>query len=241
MVNAMPTPPVLPRNRNGLGTAGFVLGLLAALFSLLPLIGVIAWPMSILGLIFGIIGISQVRQGRADNKGMAITGTVLSAIGLVICIAWTIAFGATANQLAAQSPLTTTGVGGQALALDHTFGDTQFWPDGQTVQVSQPREHHEDNPYLLAPGDRAVEVDLTITNKTDSEINPLSWNITAVHSGRPAHPILGDDALTNAQVPAGGSITLTRAFKVSPESGELQLSVQPDFFAQKTAYFRGQF
>lgn len=75
------------------GTAGFVLGLLAALFSLIPLVGVIAWPLAIPGPVFGILGISKARKGEATNQGLAIAGTVLAAIGLVICIAWVAAVG----------------------------------------------------------------------------------------------------------------------------------------------------
>lgn len=35
----------------------------------------------------------------ADNKGLAVAGTVLAAIGLVLCVAWTAAFGAAAEQV----------------------------------------------------------------------------------------------------------------------------------------------
>jgi hypothetical protein len=90
-----PTPamPTQPQRKNGLGTAGFVLGLVGLVFAFIPLIGVIAWPLTILGLIFGILGITRASRGQADNKGLAITGVVLSAIGLVICVIWTAAFG----------------------------------------------------------------------------------------------------------------------------------------------------
>lgn len=92
-----PTSPLQPRD--GMGTAGFVLGLLAAIFALIPIIGVIAWPLSILGLVFGIVGISRARRGVANNKGLAVAGTVLAAIALVLCLAWTAALGATADQV----------------------------------------------------------------------------------------------------------------------------------------------
>lgn len=85
--------------RNGFGTTGFVLGLVGLIFSFIPLIGVIAWPLVILGLIFGILGINRANKGAATNKGLAITGTVLSAIGLVVCILWAAAFGSAANDI----------------------------------------------------------------------------------------------------------------------------------------------
>lgn len=88
-----PAAPVPAQPKNGLGTAGFVLGLVGLIFAFIPLIGVVAWPLTILGLVFGIIGTVRARSGAANNKGIAISGLVLSIIGLVICIIWAAAFG----------------------------------------------------------------------------------------------------------------------------------------------------
>ncbi|MFJ7217519.1 DUF4190 domain-containing protein [Amycolatopsis sp. NPDC098790] len=90
--------PVQPKN--GLGTAGFVLGLVGLIFAFIPIIGVIAWPLVILGLVFGIVGLLRANRGQASNKGLAIAAVVLSAIGLVICVLWTAAFGKAVNDAA---------------------------------------------------------------------------------------------------------------------------------------------
>jgi hypothetical protein len=83
---------------NGLGLTGFVLGLVGLVLSFIPLIGVVAWPLVILGVIFSAIGISKAVKGRATNKGMAITGLVLSVIGIVICILQAAVWGAAVNE-----------------------------------------------------------------------------------------------------------------------------------------------
>jgi cytoskeletal protein RodZ len=96
----LPMPPATeqrPEPKNGLGTAGFVLGLIGLIFSFIPLIGVVAWPLVILGIVLGGVGFARVRSGKATNKGLTIAGVVLSIIGLVICIVWTAAFGKVAN------------------------------------------------------------------------------------------------------------------------------------------------
>ncbi|MFT7836376.1 MmpS family transport accessory protein [Saccharothrix sp. BKS2] len=85
-----PVPP--PPPQNGLGTAGFVLGLVGLLFSFLPVIGVVAWPLVILGLVLGLVGWARADRGRATNKGLAIAGVALSAVGLVICVLWAAVF-----------------------------------------------------------------------------------------------------------------------------------------------------
>ena len=90
MTQYAPNPPqqAPAKPSNGLGTAGFVLGLIGLLFSFIPLIGVVAWPLVILGIIFSAIGISKATKGRATNKGLAIAGLVVSVVGLVVCILW---------------------------------------------------------------------------------------------------------------------------------------------------------
>lgn len=85
--------------RNGFGTSGFVLGLIGLIFSPVPVIGVVAWPLVILGLIFSLLGYLRTRRGEATNKGLSIAGIVLSAVGLVVCILWVAAFGKAVNDV----------------------------------------------------------------------------------------------------------------------------------------------
>jgi len=96
--SAPPQPPA-QQPRNGLGTAGFVLGLIGLLFSVIPLIGVVAWPLVILGLVFSLVGFSRGRGGQATNKGLALAGAILSAIGMLICILYVTAFAKAANDI----------------------------------------------------------------------------------------------------------------------------------------------
>jgi hypothetical protein len=116
---AAPATPAAPRN--GLGTAGFTLGLIGLLFSPIPLVGVIAWPLVILGLIFSPVGYARARRGAATNRTLAMAGIVLSAIGLVVCIIWAVAFSKavvdTANSLPnvpAAAPANGAGTGNDA-------------------------------------------------------------------------------------------------------------------------------
>ena len=86
-----------------MGTASLVLGILGLLFSLLPIVGVVAWPLVILGLIFGLIGIPRARKGRASNLGVAVSGTICSVLGLILCFVW---LGSFASTLASTTPPT---------------------------------------------------------------------------------------------------------------------------------------
>lgn len=74
--------------RNGFGTTAFILGLIGLVLSPIPFVGVVAWPLVILGLIFASVGLYRVRKGVATNMGLSIAGLVTSILGLVICIVW---------------------------------------------------------------------------------------------------------------------------------------------------------
>lgn len=63
--------------RNALGTAGFVLALVALFLSWIPFLGWILW---LLGAVLSVIGIFRA------PKGLAIAGTVISFIGLILLI-----------------------------------------------------------------------------------------------------------------------------------------------------------
>lgn len=73
--------PAMPQN--GMGTAALVLGVLG-IIGCLPYIG------SILGIIFGRIGMRNAEQGLATNGGSAKAGFILGIIGLVLAVIGTI-------------------------------------------------------------------------------------------------------------------------------------------------------
>ncbi|WP_016700723.1 hypothetical protein [Actinoalloteichus spitiensis] len=52
------------------------------------MIGVIAWPLVIIGLVLSLVGIVRANRGHANNKGLAVAGAVLSVVGLALCVMW---------------------------------------------------------------------------------------------------------------------------------------------------------
>lgn len=84
--------PHTPAPQNGAGTTALVLGIVGAALSLIPLVGVIAWPVVIVGAVFGVVGLVRVRRGTATNRGAALAGLLCSIAGLVVCIAYAAAF-----------------------------------------------------------------------------------------------------------------------------------------------------
>lgn len=72
---------------NGLGTAGFVLALIALFLGWIPVIGWIVW---LLGLIFSACGMFKA------PRGLAIAGLVISLLGVILLL---VVFGAVATAL----------------------------------------------------------------------------------------------------------------------------------------------
>ena len=66
------------KESNGIGTAGFVLALIAIFLGWVPVLGWILW---LLGLIFSFVGVFKT------PKGLAIAGLVVSLIGIILLIA----------------------------------------------------------------------------------------------------------------------------------------------------------
>ncbi len=72
------------RPRNGFGTAALVLGILAILVFLFPPLGFL---LAFVGIVLGFIGRRRVKRGEATNGGVALTGLLLSILGLLVSIA----------------------------------------------------------------------------------------------------------------------------------------------------------
>ncbi len=68
---------------NGMAVAGLVLGIIAVVLSWLTWP---SWILSILGIIFGALGISKANKIGGKGKGMAIAGLVCSIIAIIISI-----------------------------------------------------------------------------------------------------------------------------------------------------------
>lgn len=65
------------KKSNGMGTAGFVLALLAFVFCWVPVLDFILW---FLGALFSFIGVFK------KPKGLAIAGLVISFIGIIVIV-----------------------------------------------------------------------------------------------------------------------------------------------------------
>lgn len=70
-----------------MGVASLVLGIVSIIIGFVPFCGAIAFIPAIIGLVLGIVDIVK-KNKEGQPKGMAIAGTVLSAIAVIFIVYW---------------------------------------------------------------------------------------------------------------------------------------------------------
>lgn len=71
---------------NGPATASMVLGIIGVVLALIPILGLIAFPMGVLAIIFGFVGLRKYGKETPKGKGASITGLVLGVLCFVLAI-----------------------------------------------------------------------------------------------------------------------------------------------------------
>ena len=103
-----------------------MLGLLGLLFSFIPLIGIIAWPLVLLALVFAAIGLAKAKSNRATNRGLTIAGLVCALLGLLICILYAAAFSAAVSSTPTATTTATASAGQAGIGTEVQDGAFAF-------------------------------------------------------------------------------------------------------------------
>jgi len=236
--------------RNGFGTTALVLGILGLLFSLVPFVGVIAWPLVILGLIFGVLGIVRVSRGKADNRGVAISGTVLSALGLLVCVLYVSAFASAVSEIPAAGPAGTAPASGAAAtdssgAFPGATANDVVGNAGDTLTVGD----LQISASALQPGDATLGqtlcTDVTYTNSgsTPADFNGgFDWKLQDPNGAALMTSVLGADRLLSAgDLAPGGTTSGTVCFDRSGgASGQFVLLYDPMSFSSERGAWLNQ-
>lgn len=81
--------PAAPPPSTGLAIGSLVVGIIALLLSLIPVIGFLSWLLGPAGLIMGVLAVN-----KPVGKGLAIGGIITSVLAIVVCILWVVGMGA---------------------------------------------------------------------------------------------------------------------------------------------------
>lgn len=187
--------PVAKKSTSGLAVAGLVLGLIALLSCWIPLFNVVTTPLAILGLVFAIIGIVATAPAKPKGgRGIAIAGTVLCAISLVVFMAMYGGAAASVNDTSSDSSSSS-----QASA---TAEDTQDTSDdaAQDETAQDEEDSNEDSGIVIKSckagkdysGKKTAVITIEWTNNTDdSQAFFTEYSYTAYVDGEEADRTFG--------------------------------------------------
>lgn len=158
----MPTPTQFagyePKPSAGLSIAAMVLGILAILGSLIPLLNLFSMLLALIGGVLGIV--SLVR--RMGGKGMAIAGVILSALALIGAIIANLALGAALDSAADDLATAADSAAAPAApAADPVASAPQLGGPSENPFADAPAEAPA--PAQLAVGQAARTGDYTVT------------------------------------------------------------------------------
>jgi ABC-type transport system involved in multi-copper enzyme maturation permease subunit len=143
------------KRKNGLGVAALVVGIVAAVFSIIPLIGMIAFFLGPVAIILSIIALCL----RNRKKGMAVTGLILGVVSLIV------------------AGMMTAGISAAAKSVDETINAEHTVE--YVVTTSGPAHISYWTPGGTSTEDITTEWKKSITSK---EFNVTSISVTGSYS-----------------------------------------------------------
>lgn len=72
----------------GLGTAGMIIGIVALVWAIIPVLGAAAWWLALVGLILSVVAFFMAKGANNTKNGMMLTGIILNFVALALAIFW---------------------------------------------------------------------------------------------------------------------------------------------------------
>jgi hypothetical protein len=83
----------------GLGMAGMIIGIVALVWSIIPIAGAGAVWLALPGLVLSVVAFFMAKNGNNPKRGGMIAGIILNLVALVIAIYWIYAVASAATQM----------------------------------------------------------------------------------------------------------------------------------------------
>jgi hypothetical protein len=191
-----PPPPQTPSN--GLGITALVLGVLAILLAFVPILGFASYPLAILGIVFGVVGLRRVSRRVATNRGVALAGLITSVIGFVLVIISTVLYVGAIN----------AGVQGvnDSLNAVHNITYTASSTSGRPVTVSYTQGNNGSGSQTQVKSPWSVDATViggvaVVTASSGFDINGKQDGVSCSIVDRDT----GKTLVTNSVPPSGGA------------------------------------
>ncbi|MFI0710619.1 DUF4190 domain-containing protein [Streptomyces inhibens] len=224
--------------RNGLGVAALILGIIGALSGIPMILFWLAGPLGILALIFGLVGLSRVKKGQATNKGVAVTGTILGGLALILAVVGIIVTVLAVNKAVDEVNKEFDKQSGSSSNIkDLGAGEAAKYNNGLQVTVSKPTPYTVDPSTMISghvQGNKAYKVTVTLKNTGDKAATNPVMSTEAEADGKKAeevaddkHGILHHDWEKTLDPNESDSVEMV--FDAPPSAKELSIKITPDF------------
>ncbi|MFD3517865.1 DUF4190 domain-containing protein [Streptomyces sp. NPDC058657] len=251
----LPFAPPPPAPSNGMGITALTLGMVSTVLGMLVFLFWATWLPGVLALVFGIVGLRQVKRGRATNKGVAVSGVILGIAGLLLSGAGgyfavtkyrEIENRVTERQAADDArPYGRPTEGGEGRGADAApplptpepspepkimpLGKTFTYADGIKITVSAPKAFAPSRyaRHLLKPGNRAYYLKITIVNGSQERLSPLSYPQITDEEGTEVETMFDTDYVSHfaRTVLPGKQSSSLHAFQV-PRNAPTELQLE---------------
>lgn len=240
---------------SGMAVTGLVLGIIALISSVVPLLNLLSFPFVLLAIIFGAIGVFQTVKGTKGGKGIAISGLVLGVLALIVTVAM---YGGAAAS--ADKPATTTGSSSTTAEQPATAPAEEGDANGAAAEAAQEDTAAADAQQTEATyvvtideaamgidyqGEKAAVITYTFTNNSDKACNFMTTiGAKAFQDGVQLEGAIGVDGVDSQDlmkdIKPGKSITVQQAYVLADTKNPVEVEVtelfdfSDELIAQKT-------
>lgn len=240
---------------SGMAVTGLVLGIIALISSVVPLLNLLSFPFVLLAIIFGAIGVFQTVKGTKGGKGIAISGLVLGVLALIVTVAM---YGGAAAS--ADKPATTTGSSSTTAEQPATAPAEEGAASGAAAEGAQEDAAAADAQQTEATyvvtideaamgtdyqGEKAAVITYTFTNNSDKACNFMTTiGAKAFQDGVQLEGAIGVDGVDSQDlmkdIKPGKSITVQQAYVLADTKNPVEVEVtelfdfSDELIAQKT-------
>ena len=209
-----------------MAVASLVLGIVALVTSILPII-------NNLGIVFAIVGLVGVSKGKKSGKGLGVAGLVLSVIAFILVLVMQSAFSAALDQAMEESGLDTATAQGVAAGDSGSAAEPQAAEQSEATQAAYGVTIDDCRVTEDYRGNPAAVVTYTFTNNSDEATSPaVAVHAKAFQNGTELELAVVADAEESGksmnEVKPGSSITYESAYELADMS-DLTVEVEELF------------
>lgn len=226
------------KEKSGLATAGMVLGIIGICLSLIPIINNIAFLLAALGLVFGIVGIVQTKDGKKAGKGKAIAAIILAVLTIGLVLASQKLFSDALDDAgdALKTGEVDTSSSEEKKKEEFKVGEVIAF-DGKEVTVTKVTRNWTQEFNEPAANKEYVKVNVQLQNKSDKEVdfNVFDWSLQDSNGTIQDTAMAFDDSdqLDSGKIAPGGKAEGSIIFEVPAGDENLTLRYQPSFWSDK--------